>query len=93
MLQGEQLCVAVFRTFGLHLTEIPLIATPPAHRRKGHARRLIDAFQGLLKPVSTPCQLCRELCGAILAAGSAACSRCYGWSFQKASPCRPRDQD
>ena len=49
--QGQPACVAVFRTFGSKLTEVPLIATPPGERRKGHARRLMDAFQALLDPV------------------------------------------
>ena len=43
--------MAVFRVFGSHMTEVPLIATPPSQRRKGHARKLMDAFEGLLKPV------------------------------------------
>ena len=57
LLQGEPACVAVFRTFGNKLTEVPLIATPPSERRKGHARRLMDAFQALLDPVCSVTRL------------------------------------
>ncbi|KAK9814033.1 hypothetical protein WJX73_009674 [Symbiochloris irregularis] len=47
----EPVCVAVSRVFGEQTAELPLVATATQARRKGHARVLLAAFEGVLKEV------------------------------------------
>lgn len=49
--QEEPVCVAVSRVFGSQTAELPLVATATGARRKGHARVLLAAFEGVLKEV------------------------------------------
>ena len=49
--QGRAVCAAVFRAFGAHLAEVPLVATKAGARRQGHFRVLMNAFEVLLKEV------------------------------------------
>lgn len=51
VLQKQPVCALVMRTFGDMLAEVPLIATKPEARRKGHARFLMDALSDLLAKV------------------------------------------
>lgn len=52
VLQKQAVCVLVTRVFGNMMAEVPVVSTKESARRQGHARRLMQALEELLKKVS-----------------------------------------